>query len=347
MSESREILILKHIVRQFIASGAPVGSRTLSKLLPVEWSAATIRNVMADLEERGLLGHPHKSAGRIPTDRAYRFFVDSLMEAEDLTAIEKKLLRRAIDQIAKNVTRLADGMDEVLFHTSRALAAVSQELGIILAPRFDAGVVEAMRLDRISDDRVVVDLSLTNGLVKTVVLQVRRRIEPRDLHEMNRLLAERLSGLTVREVRETLEARLSDAQARFREDALIFVRVLIESAVRLFDFEPKSPVNFAGTQNILTKPEFVGNELALPLLQMLEDRQSIARILSSRNPDVQVTIGEENEGMSQCSIITAPFFLGEQCGTVGIIGPTRMPYAKMVSLVQYTAHLLETSFNQN
>lgn len=346
----RERLILSHVVKHFITTGNPVGSRTLSKILPVEWSAATVRNVMADLEEKGFLQHPHVSAGRIPTDLAYRTYVDTMMNVEELTEEDKSRVTQAIQNIAMQVHRLSDGMEEVLFHTSRALAAISSELGIVLAPRFNATVVEKIKLIRTADNRIVIDLALKNGIARTVILDVQSRIENEDLRNIEVMLNERLSGLSVSEIRESLPERMRDARSRFHEDALVFIQVFLESASRVFGFEQSMMLDFAGTHNILSKPEFSNQEGVYPILQLLEDRSSLMQILMSRpHPEggVHVTIGEENTGINRCSIVTSTYSVGSVTGTLGIIGPTRMPYSRIIPLVRFTARTLENNFNSN
>ncbi len=345
----REKIILSHVVRQFIATGTPVGSRTLSKILPLGLSAATVRNVMADLEEKGFLGHPHTSAGRVPTDLAYRAYVDTMLDDKELPDEDRRWISETIRAIATQVSRLSDGMEEVLFHTSRALASISSELGVVLAPRFNAGIIDRLSLMRIADSRIMIDLALKSGIAKTVVLDVRSRIEDADLREIERMLNERLSGLAVSEIRESLRVRMADAKSRFHEDALMFIQVFLESAGRLFDFDQAVMVNFAGTNNIISKPEFASTDGIYPILQLLEDRQSLVHVLRSRphTGGVHVTIGDENEDISQCSIVTANYAMGSVLGTVAVIGPTRMAYGRIIPLVRCTAEALENNFNKN
>jgi len=348
MTSEREKLILKSVIQHFIDTGSPVGSRFLSRRLAVHWSAATIRNIMADLEDQGYLDHPHKSAGRIPTDRGYRSYVNGMMDLEELSAEEKKAISCAVSEISVKITRISEGVDEILYLSSKALSKISNELGIILSPRFNLCIFDRVVLARVEGDRILIEINLKSGMVKTVVLDVHSRISPEDLVEINRVLNERLSGLSVSEIRKSIGRRMYDVQ--LPDYATGFVRLFIESADTIFNFDKTNLFSYTGTQNILSKPDFYQNEI-LPILQSLEEKSIWVDLLSQRtkNEGVAVTIGQENDGkeISNCTIVTANYRMGGVTGTVGVIGPKRMPYGKIIPLVEYTAAVLDRIFNKN
>lgn len=351
LTSERERLILKYAVHQFIDTGNPVGSRFLSKKLPVEWSAATIRNTMADLEEQGYLNHPYKSAGRIPTDKGYRTYVDNMLEMEKLTEEEKSVITSAIQEIANDISRISEGMSEILYHCSRALAKISNELGIVLSPRFNLCVFDRLDLIRIAEDRVLIELRLKTGFVKTVVMDIRSRLSGDDLLSISQILNERLSGLSVAKIRSTIAERIKDTENRFDNNQRGLVQWLVQSADRLFDFDKTNALNYAGTNNILSKPDFTDQGEVLSLISLLENKSEFAEVLSARDHQegALVTIGTENHRkiINGCSVVTANYRLGDVTGTVGVIGPKRMPYGKIIPLVQYTAEALEKIFNEN
>ncbi len=346
----REKLILKYVVQHFIETGSPVGSRFMSKHLPVEWSAATIRNIMADLEEQGYLGHPHPSAGRVPTDRGYRAYVDDMMDTGQLSAAEQHVISSTVQEISTKIFRLSEGIDEILYFSSKALAKISNELGIILSPRFNLSIFKKLDLIAIAPDRILAELSLKSGFVKTVVLEVRSNRSREEWVHVSQLLNERLSGLSVAEIRKTLSERVRDLRYRFEDQEEGFVRVFLRSADILFNFEDKNLLSYSGTNNILSKPDFADPSGMYAIIQLLEEKNQFVDLLSerSKNAGVAVTIGGENDNqkMNACSIITANYRMGGVTGTVGVIGPKRMPYAKIISLVQHTAAVLEKALNE-
>ncbi len=340
--------MLKHVVRHYIESGTPVGSRVLTRQLPIEWSPATVRNIMADLEEQGFLGHPHKSAGRVPTDKGYRAYVDDLLELENLTPEERGAIARAVTQINAKIMRITEGVDEVLYYTSRVLARISNELGIILSPRFNTGLLEKLQLVPVTSDRIVIELSLRSGFVKTVLLETQARLSHEYLREINQILNERLGGLSIADIRQTIEQRLQDLSYRFAEDQRRFIRVFVRLADSLFNFDTAHLLNYSGTNNILTKPDFVDQQDVQTIFQMLEEKSDFVDKLLGRlsSKGVEVTIGNENGfDVANISIVTANYRIGDVYGVVGVMGPRRMPYSRIIPLVQHTASVLDKTLN--
>ena len=329
----REKEILEAVVQQFVLTGDPVGSRTISKKRNTDLSPATIRNVMADLEEKGFLNHPHTSAGRVPTTKGYRLYVDSLISMVDLSNEEMELINEKIGQFSGDV-------DLILEKTIGVLARISNQLGLILMPKFEDGVLEKLDLIPVSSDKVLVVLNIHSGLAKTVLLEVRYDISVNLLNSIVQILNERLAGLKIREIKATLRDRVKDL---VNTDPGI-VRLFVESADRLFDVTRYQDIKYTGTSRILTNPEFSDIHKFSALIELFEEKNIIIHMMErrSKSPGIKVTIGDENEeeSIQECTIITAPYRLGETDGLLGVIGPMRMAYRRIIPVVDYTARLI-------
>ncbi len=302
MAESlneRERTILRSIIYSFIQTATPIGSRYISKRNGLDLSPATVRNVMSDLEFLGYIDHPHTSAGRIPTDKGYRFYVDSLIELEALSARDQSTIQ---SQIHSN----ADP-DEILKETSRILGTISHQLGIVSTPRVNAGVFERLELVSISSSRIMVILSIRSGLVKTIMMEAHSEIPKSKLEEVSRILNERLSGLTLRQIRKTFRDRVRDMQNE--ETGLI--RLFVESVDKVFDeTHNKDKVHIGGTQSLLTQPEFSSAENFRGIIELLENQDIIVHILEKKElgeGNISISIGSENEEekMRELSVVTS------------------------------------------
>lgn len=336
----RESGLLKSLVISFIDFGVPIGSRYLSKLYHKRLSAATIRNVMMDLEEKGLVTQPHTSAGRIPTDLGYRCYVNELMEVEGLSEYEKQ-------QIDHDLRAVPDkDVQEILEKACEILSKVSNYLGIALSPRFYQGRFKKIELVSLSESKLLVVISLSSGLVRTVTMEMKTSIPPQRLETTARILNERLAGLTLKQIREQFEQRLADIA--YGDEQLI--SQLSGSVDRLFSPE-NEPVYFKGTQNILSYPEFSNQERISKILELIDNQKILIRLIDSStkaDEKISITIGKENkeELVNNCSVITASYRIGDLTGTLGIIGPTRMKYEKVTSLVDYITDEITRLFIQ-
>ncbi len=329
----REKEIFEAVIQQFVLTGDPVGSRTIAKKRHADLSPATIRNVMADLEDKGYLNHPHTSAGRVPTTKGYRFYVDSLINLVDLSKEEMELINQKIGQFAGDV-------DLILEQTIAVLAKISNQLGLVLMPKFEDGVLEKLDLMPVSSDKILVILNIHNGLAKTVLLEVHHDISVNMLNSIAGVLNERLAGLKIREIKATLHDRIKDL---VNTDPGI-IRLFVDSADKLFDVNRYQNIKYTGTSRILTNPEFSDVQKFSALIELFEEKNIIIHIMEKRGlaPGINVTIGDENEEASiqECSIITAPYRLGETEGLLGVIGPMRMAYRRIIPVVDYTAKLI-------
>jgi heat-inducible transcriptional repressor len=331
----RERVILHSIVENFVTNATPVGSRYLAKHCGLDLSPATIRNVMMDLEERGLITQPHTSAGRVPTDLGYRVYVDSLMEVQHLSRQD----RRAI---LERLRRVAEDADQILETASHVLGQISNQLGIVLSPRFYQGIFDRMEIVPIAEKRLLVVISIKSGFVKTITMEIEGQLSQESLHETVQVLNERLHGLTLKEIKQTIDKRLRNVSSG--DDTLI--QTFVRSADRLFQFAEKEEFHFGGTTRIVAQPEFSDQEHIQRLLSLLENKDILVHVFNQTGEDdtgrISITIGEENreELIRNCSIITTTYHMGNMTGTLGVIGPTRMNYAYMVALVQYMARVL-------
>ena len=331
----REEEILGVLISAHVTTGEPIGSRSISRS-GMGLSAATVRNSMADLEEKGYLTHLHMSAGRMPTDKGYRYYVDRLMPEEPLTEGEKATIREEIS------LRALDGnAEEVLEQVSKLIADVSRNLGVALTPRFEGGTFERMEIVPLSGPKFLIVLSISSGLVKTMVMEVDASIERSELEEAKRRINERLEGLTIGEIRKSFGERIRSITSRSPK----LLRLLADNAQTLFSFDA-GHLHIGGTSNFFLQPEFIGNQDELAaLLGLLEEKESITSLLDERvdSQDISITIGNELKPpeLHGCSLLTSRYQMGDVSGVVGVIGPTRLPYAKMVPLIRYIAKLTE------
>lgn len=327
----RERSVLWHVVHNYIQTAVPVGSRVLSKRIENQLSPATIRNVMADLEESGYLSHPHTSAGRVPTDLGYRYYIDFLMELQQLSEPEKQSIETLIEQ---NVEA-----EELLRETSKLLGKISKQLSVVSSPHLSSGIFEKLELIPLSSAKLLVVISIRSGLVKTVMLEVHADIRRETLQQISQLLNERLSGLTFQQIRDTFAERVKDMQT----EKSGLVRLFIESVDQLFDdSKEREKVHISGTQNIIEQPEFVDPRNFRSVIELVENEEVIVHLLQKHEAtdrDFVVTIGAENEEdkAKDYSVVTATYNIDGVSGRVGIIGPKRMNYAKVIPLVDHVA----------
>lgn len=327
----REMAILDILIGIYVTTGEPVGSRTISNM-DLGLSAATIRNSMADLEEKGYLHQPHTSAGRVPSDKGYRYYVDTLMNREELAEAVQRSIRKSVERLR------AGNAEDLLVQVSKVLADVSHNLGLALGPQFAQGIFERLEVFKLSESKLLMVLSIRSGLVKTMIVEINWAIEDAELAATQRVVNERLSGLTVGEIMASVKERLESASSGSPK----LLRLFANSADHLFRFSSVSDLHMDGTRNFFDQPDFSNDRLAA-LIGMLEAREHVAHLLSDRAPGTFITIGDEHESpeLKNCSLLTSTYSVGNVSGVIGIIGPTRLPYGRLVPLVQYVANLTE------
>lgn len=329
----RERLVLKSLISHYVATAEPVGSRAVAQKYRLGISPATVRSTMQDLEEMGLITHPHTSAGRVPTDKGYRLYVDSMMGLEALTASEE-------DQIRREICADYAAVEDILEQTALVLATVSKQLGLTIAPRFDSGILTSINLIPVAEKKILVVLAVKHGLVRTVLLEAESSIDAKQVEKTAGVLNEKLSGLTLGEIKESIDLRLKET---FAADAKL-IRLFLDSTDSLLNLTEPDQMHLGGTTNIVDQPEFKDREKLRSLIEVLEEKKLLAELVSAKGikEGITITIGKEMERgeMQSCSLVTSPYRAGKVRGTIGIIGPTRMRYSKLVSMVEYTAKLL-------
>jgi len=335
----RERTVLRYVIHDFIETATPIGSRYISKRHEdvLGLSSASIRNIMSDLEYLGYINHPHTSAGRVPTDHGYRFYLDTLMEVESLSATDRTTIRQNLDR--------AEEGEDLLRESSRLLGRISRQLCVVTSPHLSSGVFEKMELIQITSSRVMAILSIKSGLVRTIMLEVSAEIPREKLEEMSRLLNERLSGLTLQQIRDSFAERVRDVQS---EDSGL-IRLFIDSVDKLFLPGRTERIHIAGADMVVEQPEFVNPQDFKSVIELINNEEIIVHVLEkneAKPPEVRVSIGEENsdEKLKTYSVITASYTAGGAVGSIGVIGPRRMHYARMIPLVDEVARTISRMF---
>jgi heat-inducible transcriptional repressor len=342
----RERRVLEAVVRTYVDTAEPAGSRNVARRFELGVSPATVRNTMSDLEEKGYLFHPHASAGRVPTDQGYRVFVEQFMRPADLTPQEK-------EQLASELLGLgSSAVERLVRRATRALGLLSQELGVAAQPRLDQAVLERLDLVRVSSTKVLLVAQIRSGLVRTIYVDLPCEVPDDTLVTLALLLNERLAGLTLREIRETVAERIRDARPASGDRAAEeILNIFMQSGPELFDWpEVEGGSVHVGDASVLAaQPEFTSGERLKGLLELTERRELLASVLSSRThgeSGVQITIGGEHERreLSEFTLVTAEYRVGDLKGVIGVIGPTRMPYEKVIAIVDHTSSLVNQFF---
>ena len=336
--DERSRQLLKALIERYIADGQPVGSRTLSRYSHLELSPATIRNVMADLEDEGLITSPHTSAGRIPTPLGYRLFVDSLITVQPLQSEQARHLRGAL---------VADEPKRVIAQAASLLSKLSTFAGVVLAPR-RASTFRQIEFLRLSERRVLLIIVSAEGDVQNRILSVERDHSPATLVEAANFINSHYAGVDFEEIKSRLRTEL----ARLREDISTLMQRALEAGSEAAHDQSDSLV-VAGERNFVGLPDFAANMSRLKeLFGLFEKRTDLLQLLdaSVRAHGVQIYIGGESDlvPMEELSVITAPYEVdGQVVGTLGVIGPTRMAYQHMIPIVDITAKLVSSALNQS
>lgn len=334
--DSRSRNILRQAVRTFIAFGEPVGSRTLAKLNPEGLSSATIRNIMSDLEETGYVFQPHTSAGRVPTDKGYRLYVSTLAQNIGLTRSEQERIGTSLKEADRDVGALAK-------QTSRLLSDITDTVSFVIGPDLQQGVLRHIEFLKLAPRRVLVVLAFQTGQVGNRVIETAEEYSTEELQKCARYLKDEFSSLTLLETREALLSRMKEMRAIYNR--LVENALTLGKAAFAENLAPRD-VYLEGVSRMLTKPEFKSNmERAGQLLFLLEQKNQLVDILNAclEGEGLQIVIGSEARvpDFEGISLITARYcFQGRELGSLGIMGPTRMEYAKFIPVVDYMANSL-------
>jgi heat-inducible transcriptional repressor len=331
----RELRVLEAVVQVYIETAEPAGSQTVARRFGLGVSPATIRNTMSDLEDKGYLFHPHTSAGRIPTDRAYRVYVNEIMRMTPPTSEAQQALR-------SELTGPRNAVEEILRRAAQVLGVLTQELGVAVAPALDELVLERLELVPVSTDRLLLVFNLRSGVMRTIFVEVSARLTADIVQDVARILNERLAGLTLKQIRSTINERLRDAGGEGGRELL---NIFIAEREGIFDLsnEPNAVV-LGSAQMLADQPEFASNARMRELLRITEGRDLLKQALAARRSHgLSITIGGENRDsrLSEFTLVTSSYEVGQLRGVIGVMGPTRMPYDKIIGLVEHTSRLVE------
>ncbi|HJZ68394.1 MAG TPA: heat-inducible transcriptional repressor HrcA [Blastocatellia bacterium] len=345
--DDRKREILATIVRDHIASGQPVGSFALASKSRESLSSATIRNICAELEEDGYLTHPHTSAGRLPTDKGYRFYVDNFISStrlsrSDAARINERLLD---DQSLANPELLME-------RTSRLLSQLSDNVGIVVSPSSARDILHHIEFVKLTDSRILVITVSSAGRVQDRVIRVDAEFSQDELNSTSRYLIENFRGWTLSEIRDELLLRMSEEKALYDQ----FLRNAVLLCSQSLQEGDQPDVFIEGASNILSKPDFADTERMRALFKMFEQKSRIVKILnecieSAQREAVSVRIGSENRfaDLRDCTVIASSCVYpgGVAVGSIGVVGPTRLQYDRLISVVDYIARLFERASSVN
>jgi len=336
MLDKRSRLLLKRLIEQYIEEGQPVGSRSLSKISGLELSPATIRNVMADLEELGFVSSPHTSAGRVPTPRGYRFFVDALMTVQPLQAEQTQLMQGQL-QVAEP--------QRAIQNAAQVLSSLSSFAGVVLSPR-RASTFRHVEFLRLSDRRILMIVVSPEGDVHNRILLTERAYSQGQLIEAGNVLNQQFAGMTFEDARANLRGELGELRQEMAD--------LMEAAVQAGaeEVERSDPVVISGERNLFGAHDLAADmEKLRALFDLFEHKTRLLQLLdvSGRSQGVKIYIGGESElvPLDELSMVVAPYEVdGRVVGTLGVIGPTRMAYERVIPIVDITAKLLSSALSR-
>jgi heat-inducible transcriptional repressor len=332
----REFRILEAVIQTYIETAEPAGSQTIARRFGLGVSSATIRSTMGDLEERGYLFHPHTSAGRIPTDRAYRWYVDNLIRHEPPSHAQQEALRTELPSPHST-------LEDIVRRAAQVLGVLTQELGVAVAPALDEVLLERLDLMQVAADRLLLVFNLRSGAVRTIFVEVPGTVAPDVLGRVTHTLNERLAGNSLREIRLSLADRLRDAGDSHEGRQLL--NIFIAEGEEIFSRAGGTEEVLLGSARVLAdQPEFASNDRMRHLLEITERRDLLRTALDTRRREgITVTIGGENldPRLTGFTLVTSSYRAGDLCGVIGVLGPTRMPYEKIVGLVEHTSRLVE------
>ncbi len=324
----RKMKILQAIIGDFVKTAEPVGSRTLSKRYELGISPATIRNEMSDLEEMGFLTHPHTSAGRVPSRKAYRFYVDEMMSAHELTS-EMKV--EIADRLYSNVREL----DKTVEHAAKLLSEITQLTSFAITPKADLDRLKYIKLLPVDDRSIILMIVAESGKVSNTALTITVPYTEEALNVISKSMTYTFKGKTLG------EALTTDIINTLAEDLPAFSRLtenIVPNFVKILESMLDTNLYMDGLTNIFALPEYSDIDKARMFMEMFNKKDDFTRKLQERDDGIIITIGDENseDGMKDCSVITATYHIdGKLVGKLGVIGPTRMEYGEITSVVKY------------
>ena len=337
----RKLTILKAIIQNYLETGEPVGSRTLSKYTDLKLSSATIRNEMADLEDLGYIFQPHTSAGRIPSDKGYRFYVDLLMEKKEQEISERE------DALLEKT----DKVEKVLQQAAKVLASNTNYATMVSTPVNSRNTLKFIQLSQVDEEQIVAVIVLGGNVIKNKIIEVGETLSNENLLKLNMLLNTTLNGLSIDQITLGLIARLKE-QAGIHSEVIGHV---LDAVAEIIHVDNDMEIYTSGATNIFKYPELSDKQSAQEIISAFEEKQQLAALVTKsmanggEDRDIQVYIGDESnvENMKDCSVVTATYELGEGMqGTIGIIGPKRMDYENVVDSLKKLKVQLDEMVNK-
>ncbi len=339
--DERKRKILQAVIRTYLETGEPVGSRTISKYTDLNLSSATIRNEMSDLEEMGYIIQPHTSAGRIPSDKGYRFYVDTMLEEKE----------REVDELKGLLVEKDEKMDTLLKRVANVLATNTNYAAMITAPQYHQNKLKFIQLSQVDEHQILAVIVVEGNVIKNSMLRVEEALDHETLLKLNILLNTHLNGLSIEEINLGMIAGLKK-QAGIHS---AIISEVIDAVAEAIKSDEDLKIYTSGTRNILKYPELTDNrERAGELINVFEEKKSLHEFVTEtlseeKNTGIQVYIGSEApvQSMKDCSVVTATYDLGEGMrGTVGIIGPKRMDYDKVIGTLKTLMNELDTLYKK-
>lgn len=339
--DERKKKILHAVIRNYLETGEPVGSRTISKYTDLNLSSATIRNEMSDLEELGYIVQPHTSAGRIPTDRAYRMYVDNMMQEKD----------KEIDELKGLLLQTEDKMDKVLKNVAKVLATNTNYATVVSAPQIRGNRLKFLQLSRVDENQILAVIVVEGNVIRNEMIHVDEALSDETMLKLNILLNTHLTGKALEEISLGMITSLKE-QAGIHGDIVGDVMDAIAQAIK---GEEDLEIYTSGANNIFKYPELSDNQKASELINTFEEKKALAKLATEKlsdedNTGIQVYIGEEApvQAMKDCSVVTATYELGEGMrGSIAIIGPKRMDYDKVVGSLRTMMNELERIYKKD
>ncbi|WP_117169175.1 heat-inducible transcriptional repressor HrcA [Paraliobacillus sediminis] len=337
MLSKRQLLILQVIIDEFIHTAQPIGSRAISKMEEITYSPATIRNDMADLEELGFIEKTHSSSGRVPSEKGYRFYVDHLLSPFHLSKSDRSVISHAF---AEEMVEF----EQVVQKSAKVLSELTNYTSIILGPKVYETTLKQLQIIHLSSNVAVAILVTNTGHVEHRSFTIPTEIKPSELEKLVNILNDRLKNVPIIHLYEKLQLELLNVLDKYMDD---FDSAFQYLRAALFDEQPVK-LYVGGITNILLQPEFRDVDKIHSLYSVMEQEDIIANVLRSNKNGIHVSIGQENkmDEMQDCSLITATYTLaGEQIGTIALLGPTRMEYSRVISLLNSLSSRMSSTFH--
>ena len=338
--DERKKKILHTIIKTYLETGEPVGSRTISKYTDLNLSSATIRNEMADLEDLGYIIQPHTSAGRIPSDKGYRWYVDMLMEEKE----------QEVTEMREQMLQKADKMDQILKQAAKVLASSTNYATMVSGPAYKRNRLKIIQLSHVDDNQIIAVIVMEGNIIKNKIVTVEETLNNETLLKLNMLLNTTLTGMSIEEINLGMIARLKEQAGSHSE----VIGDVLDAVATTIQVENDMEIYTSGATNVFKYPEFSDSQSAQEIINAFEEKQLLQEIVTEtlsneENRGIQVYIGNETpmQSMKDCSMVTATYELGEGMqGTIGIIGPKRMDYEHVMKTLKTLMSELDEIFHK-